>query len=331
MAVRGRKAGYLIDIQLQHIYEAARRLKTHIIRTPLVFSDVLSGYTQGDVWLKPEQWQLTGSFKLRGAYNKMASLSSEDRARGVITASAGNHAQGVALAGQMLGINVLVVAPMGTPGTKLEGISRYGAEVIMRGSYYDESETAAYQVAEQTGRAFVHAFEDEQVVAGQGTIGLEMLSDQPDLDLLLVPAGGGGLICGIGVVARAMNPAIEVVGVQSEASPAWHQAFRAGKIVEVEYRTTWAEGLLGGIGRKNFDWARHLVDRFVLVSEDDLKAAMYWALSTYHWVLEGSGAVALAYVLREREQLRDRKVGVVLTGGNVDPARLSELIRVSEG
>lgn len=315
-----------MDIQLQHVYEAAHRLRTHIIRTPLVFSDVLSVLVEGEVWLKPEQWQLTGSFKLRGAYNKMASLTVQERARGVITASAGNHAQGVARAGQLLGINVLIIAPTGTPQTKLAGISRYGADVMVRGTYYDESEAEAYQLAEKTGRVFVHAFEDERVVAGQGTIGLEMLSDQPNLDLLLVPAGGGGLICGMGVVARAMNPAIEVVGVQSEASPAWYQAFAANEIVEVKYGDTWAEGLLGGIGRRNFEWARAVVDRFVLVSEEDIKAAMRWALTTYHWVLEGSGAVALAYVLQQHVQLRGRKVGVVLTGGNVDLARLRELI-----
>ncbi|PSR23535.1 MAG: serine/threonine dehydratase [Sulfobacillus acidophilus] len=315
-----------MDICLQDVLEAAQRLSGQVVRTPLLYSDVLSAYTEAKVWLKPEHWQLTGSFKLRGAYNKMASLTEEERQRGVITASAGNHAQGVALAGRLLAVQPLIVVPIGTPETKLMGISRGGAEVVVHGNFYDEAEAFAYQLAQQTGRVFVHAFEDEEVVAGQGTVGLEMLSDQPDLDLLLVPAGGGGLICGMGVVARAANRMIEVVGVQSEASPAWYEAFAANQIVEVEYSETWAEGLLGGIGRRNFEWAQLVVDRFVLVSENDIKAAMRWALATYHWVLEGSGAVALAYVLRERARLQGRKIGIVLTGGNVDLARLRELM-----
>lgn len=324
--VNSDKGWDVVNVELFAILRAARRLEGRIVRTPLVYSPVLSAQTGSEVWLKPENWQYTGSFKLRGALNKMAQLSDEDRRRGVITASAGNHAQGVALAGQLLGTSVLVVAPQGTPQTKMDGIRQYGADVLLEGSFYDESEAIAYERARETGRVFVHAFEDAEIVAGQGTVGLEMLEDQPDLDIILVPAGGGGLICGIGVTARAVNPDIKVVGVQSQASPAWHRAWQAGRLVEVDYQETWAEGLLGAIGAKNFELAQRVVDGFELVSEDDIRSAMHWALARHHWVLEGSGAVGLAYALSHAPELKGRRVGIVLTGGNLDMARLGQII-----
>ncbi len=319
-----------MKVQLSDILLAQRMLSGVVVRTPLMYSEPLSRYSGASVWVKGENWQTTGSFKLRGAYYKMAQLSLEERERGVITASAGNHGLAVAWAGRLLGVSVVVVAPRGTPKTKLEGIAQYGAEVIAQGGYYDEAETVAQEMALATKRVYVHAFEDAAVVAGQGTVGLEMLLDQPDLDAIVVPAGGGGLICGIGVAAKAINPAVEVVGVQSEASPAWHAAWSAGKMVDVEYQPTWGEGLLGGIGEENFTLARQVVDRFELVTEEQMKAAMRWALETHHWVVEGSGAVGLAYLLYHGGEMRGRRVGVVITGGNLDVSRLRELIAVAE-
>lgn len=316
-----------MNIELADILDAQKVLMGHVVRSPLIYSVPLSRDTGAEVWLKPEHWQLTGSFKFRGAYYKMSRLSSDERARGVITASAGNHAQGVALAGRMLGISVMVVVPTTTPKTKIEGIRQYGAEVIIEGAYYDASEAIAYGRAEQTGSVFVHAFEDDQVAAGQGTVGLEMLVDRPDLQTLVVPAGGGGLVCGIGAAAMAVKPrGIEVVGVQSEASPAWYEAWQAGKVVDVQYQETWADGLLGAIGHENFLFAQRVVNRFVLVSETEIKAAMRWALAEHHWILEGSAAVGLAWALFRGSELKGRRVGIVLTGGNLDITRIRELV-----
>lgn len=315
-----------MHINLSHILNAHQVLEGRIIRTPLISSAALSRRITADVWLKPEHWQLTGSFKIRGALNAMAGLSEEERRRGVITASAGNHAQGVALAGQMLGISVVVVVPTNIPQTKLDGVRQLGAEVITAGDYYDASEVIAHEQSQRSGRTFIHAFEDPKVIAGQGTVGLEMLYDNPNLDTIVVPAGGGGLICGIGIAAHAINPNIEVIGIQSQASPAWYAAFQQGSVVEVEYQDTWAEGLSGGIGTKNFTIARRVVSRFELVSERDIRNAMHWAVSTHHWIVEGSAAVGLAWALFHGASLKNRRVGIVLTGGNLDTQRLKELL-----
>lgn len=306
---------------------ASGRIAPYVVRTPLIYSPRLSEELGADMWVKPEHFQLTGSFKVRGAFNKMLQLTEGERARGIITASAGNHAQGVALAAQMLGITALIVAPDSTPATKIAGIRQYGADVTLYGAHYDEAERYAFGLAEETGRAFVHAFEDEAIVAGQGTVGLELFQDQPAIEQVFVPAGGGGLMCGIGVAARAMNSRVQVVGVQSEASPAWHAAYEAGKPVDVIYQDTWAEGLLGGIGSRNFVLARRVVDRIGLVREQDIQAAMRWALDVHHWVIEGSGAVALAWALvKGRSDLKGTKSAIVLTGGNLDIARLRWLL-----
>ncbi len=316
-----------MEVLLADILAARRRIAPHIVRTPLIHSPRLSDVLEADVWLKPEQWQLTGSFKIRGALNKMMQLADDERRRGVITASAGNHAQGVALAARLLGLSALLVTPESTPQTKLDGIRQYGATVVQHGVNYDEAEVYAEHLAQESGRVFIHAFEDPAIVAGQGTVGLEMFEDVPRLDAVLVPAGGGGLITGIGVAARAVCPTTAVVGVQSEASPAWHAAFEANEVVDVEYGETWAEGLLGAIGRTNFTLARKVVDRIELVTESELKVAMRWALERHHWVLEGSGAVGLASALRGgREVWQGQRLAIVLTGGNLDTARLKSLL-----
>lgn len=296
----------------------------YVIRTPLVFSEALSEQLGAEIWLKPEQWQLTGSFKVRGALNKMLQLTPAERGRGVITASAGNHGQGVAFAAKRLGLSALVVIPEGTPETKRRGIDRYGADVQQLGANYDQAEQLAFQLAQETGRVFIHAFEDADIVAGQGTVGWEMFEDQPNLDLVYIPAGGGGLMDGIGVVARAVRPTAQIIGVQSEASPAWHAAFRAGRVVAVEYQDTWAEGLLGSIGTQNFLLAQRVVDAIHLVSEDAIQEAMAWTLKEHHWVLEGSGAVGIAAALAADPALiRGRCIAIVLSGGNLDMGRLA--------
>ncbi|NMP24199.1 threonine ammonia-lyase [Sulfobacillus harzensis] len=318
-----------MHIELKDVLAARQRIAPHVHRTPLVYSPVLSEVLAAEVWLKPEQFQLTGSFKVRGALNKMMRLSADERSRGVITASAGNHALGVAWAAERLAVSALVVTPRTTPSAKLAGIRRYGCAIQQVGENYDEAEEHAYRLAEETGRVFLHAFEDADIVAGQGTVGWELFEDQPNLDAILVPAGGGGLMDGIGVVARAVSPNTRVIGVQSKASPAWHAAFQAGRVVDVSYAPTWAEGLLGAIGRQNFVLAQRVVDDIHLVSEEAIRDAMLWALKEHRWILEGSGAVALADALISGAAgWRGQRVAVVLTGGNLDFSRLAEIVEM---
>ncbi len=316
-----------MQVSLRDIQAAQKVLKGQIVRTPLIPSPMLSEELEADVWLKPENWQTTGSFKIRGAYTKIASLTDVERARGIITASAGNHAQGVALAGKILGVSTLIVVPEHTPETKLQGIRQHGAEVIIQGRYYDDAEAYAWTLSNETGRVFIHAFEDPAIVAGQGTIGLEIFEDLKNINAIVIPAGGGGLLCGIGVASQHLSADTKIIGVQSEASPAWHAAFAAGAIVPVSYQDTWAEGLLGGIGVQNFALAQPLVKSIELVTESEIQEAILWALTVHHMLLEGSAAVSLAYALyHARKRLRGQTVVLVLTGSNIDLGRVRQLL-----
>lgn len=319
-----------MQVSLDDIKAAQKVLRGRIIRTPLIPSPLLSAQLKADVWLKPENWQTTGSFKIRGAYTKIGALTKAERARGIITASAGNHAQGVALAGKILGVSTLIVVPDHTPETKLQGIRQHGADVIIHGRYYDDAETFAWNLSRETGRVFIHAFEDPAIVAGQGTVGLEIFEDLQEVDAIVIPAGGGGLLCGIGVAAKNQSPDTKIIGVQSEASAAWHAAFEAGAIVPVSYQETWAEGLLGGIGGQNFAMAQSLVERIELVTEPEIQETILWALTVHHMLLEGSAAVSLAYALyHAAERFRGQTVVLVLTGSNIDLGRVRQLLNRS--
>ncbi len=304
---------------------AASRLKGRVDETPLLHSDILSAETGAEVYVKMEAVQKTGSFKLRGALNKIDSLSKDEQARGVITASAGNHAQAVAYASTLKGISAKIVVPSSTPQTKLEGIKRYGGELIIHGDIYDEAEEYAFELAEKTNRVFVNAFEDDLVIAGQGTAGLEALLAHPDADMVLVPAGGGGLLCGVALVAKAVNSNMKVIGIQTEASPPWYYAFNEGKIVDVAYSSSYAEGLHGGITQGNFDLAREIVDDFVLVKEEDVARAVHWMAKEHHALVEGSGVVGIA-ALQQRliPEVHGKKIITIATGGNIDLDRVAE-------
>jgi threonine dehydratase len=273
-----------------------------------------------------EALQTTGSFKLRGAFTKLFSLTNEEREKGVITASAGNHAQGVAYASSHLHISALIVVPKTAPETKKAGIRRYGAELVEFGDNYDEAEAHAYELAKATGRTFVHAFEDNKIIAGQGTVGLEILLEQPDFDTLVVPAGGGGLICGVAVAAKAINPAIRVIGVQSHASPPWYYSFKEKKLVDVTYEDSLADGLHGGITQGNLDLALQVVDDIVLVTEEEIAHAMYWLSKEHHYMVEGSGAIGVAALLHGYLDLAGQKVCTILSGSNVDAGKLARII-----
>jgi threonine dehydratase len=318
-----------LKVEMTAILTAANRLR-HVARcTPLEEWEDLSASAQATVTFKMENLQVTNSFKIRGAYNRISLLGPSDKEKGVVTASAGNHAQGVALACRLLGVSALVVVPEDAPATKVEATRRHGAEVRFSGRDYDEAERTAWDLARETGRTFIHAFEDPQVVAGQGTVGLEILQAMPDVDTLIVPMGGGGLIAGVATAAKTINPGIRVIGVQSEASPPWYHSIREGRVLEVTIEDSIAEGLAGSITEGAFEYVKTLVDEVALVSEAEIWDAIGYAISRHHLVVEGSGAVTIAAIRGDHLILKGRKVAAVLTGGNVDPARVKRALEVS--
>ncbi|GGE28726.1 threonine dehydratase [Marinithermofilum abyssi] len=316
-----------MQISVHDVFQARDRIKNFVIRTPLTLSGPLSEETGAKVFLKLENHQRTGSFKPRGAVNKMESLSGEERDRGVIAASAGNHGLAVAYTARLTGTTALVVVPQNTPTTKVTGIRRLGAELVFHGNNYDESEAHAYRLSEEKGLTFIHAYEDPYTIAGHGTIGLEIMLDLPETDMIVVPAGGGGLILGIAILAKAVRPDIQIIGVQSHASPPWYYSFRAGRMMEVEYRESLAEGLHGGIGKAIFPLVLRYVDDFVLVEEEEIADAMCWMAREHHQMVEGSGAVGVAALRTGRiPNIAGKKVVCVVSGGNVDAERLARLL-----
>ena len=307
-------------MELKDFYSVRRRIGRLIRETPLERSPFLSDHSGGEIWLKLENQQITGSFKARGALNKLLQLSEEERGRGIVAASSGNHAQGVGYAARMLGIVATIVVPSNTPKVKLEAIRRFGVELVVRGDEYMEAERLARRIEREEGRPFISGYNDLDVVAGQGTVGLEMMEAMPDLDVVLVPVGGGGLISGVGCAVKSIDPGVEVVGVQSVASPVMCESVRQGRIVDIELWESVAEGLHGGIeeGAITFEMCQRYVDEFMLVQEETIVRSMGLMLSRQHQVVEGSGAVGVAAIMENPDKFSDRVVGVVISGGNVD-------------
>jgi threonine dehydratase len=312
-------------MQLSDFY-AARRRMGHLIReTPLEFSPFLSDACGGEVWLKLENQQLNGSFKARGALNKILQLSEEERRQGIVAASSGNHAQGVGYAARMLGIDATIVVPGNTPMVKIEAIRRHGVELVVHGEEYMDAERLAREMERNQGLTFVSPYNDLEVIAGQGTMGLEMMEAMPGLETILVPVGGGGLISGVGCAVKGINDAVEVIGVQSVASPVMSESIKRGRIVEMELGDSVAEALHGGIeeGSVTFEMCRKYVDGFILVQEEAIVKAIASLLSRQRQIVEGAGAVGVAAIMENPERFRGRKAGVVISGANID----EELLR----
>jgi len=315
-------------MELRDIYEARRRIRRYVRETPLDGSAFLGDLTGGEVRLKLENQQLTGSFKARGALNKMLKLPPDERAKGVVTASSGNHAQGLGYAARMLDIDATIVVPSEIPNVKREAIRRYGVKLIVHSGDYDAAERYARELEAEEGRIFVSAYNDLDIIAGQGTIGLEMAESWPEMDIALVPVGGGGLISGIGCALKGVDSGIQVLGAQSVASPAMYESLREGRIVETELDESIAEGLYGGIeeGSVTFDLCRRYVDEIILVQEETILEAMGRLLKHQHQVVEGAGAVGAAAIMEDPGRFRDRRVGVVVSGGNVEADLLREAL-----
>ncbi|MEW6464810.1 MAG: threonine ammonia-lyase [Burkholderiaceae bacterium] len=313
-------------ISLKDIEQAAGRLQGQILHTPCVASRTLSDIVGAQVFLKFENLQFTASFKERGACNKLAQLSAEERARGVIAMSAGNHAQGVAYHAQRLGIPAVIVMPRFTPGVKVERTRGFGAEVVLHGDTLEAAREHAYALARERGLVFVHPYDDAAVIAGQGTVALEMLHDVPELDALVVAVGGGGLIAGMATAARALRPGIEIIGVQTQRFPAMVNAIKGTHLPQGS--STIAEGIaVGAPGALTEAIIRERVDDLLLVDEGDIEQAVLMLLEIEKTVVEGAGAAGLAALLRHGERFHGRRVGLVLCGGNIDPLLLAGLIQ----
>jgi threonine dehydratase len=303
--------------------EAHERLKGQIHHTPTQRSQTFSQMTDCSVYLKLENLQKTGAFKIRGAYNKVAHLTEAERARGVVTASAGNHAQGVSLVACKYNIPSTVVMPVNAPETKIKATEGYGSRVILEGQNYDEAYAKAQQISKQTGATFVHAFNDPRVIAGQGTVGLELLRDRPDLDAIIVPVGGGGLISGIAIAAKAINPHIKVIGVQPEGANSGYLSWKKKKMQSISSPLSIADGLsVKQPGSIPFHMIKDDVDDFITVTDQQIQEAIFLLLERSKMLVEGAGAASLAALLTGKLTLQHKKVALVVSGGNVDVAKL---------
>jgi threonine dehydratase len=282
------------------------------------------------VLLKLENLQVTNSFKPRGAFNRLLHLSAEER-RGIITASAGNHGQAVAYAARKLKFPARIVVPKTTPKIKIEGIKKYDADLVLFGETYDEAEQKAKELARKDGCAYISPYDDELIIAGHGTIGLEIIEALPNVDAVIVPVGGGGLVSGISIAIKSIKPSVQVIGVQSEASPVMYESLKAGRIVEARKAETIAEGLSGGIeqGAMTFKIAQEYVDEMLLVREETIRRAVYLLWTSEKQVTEGSGAAAIAPIMENKSEFAGKTVVAVITGGNID-AKLFQSILASE-
>ena len=311
--------------KLYDFMEARERLNTVITKTKLIHSSIFSNETGNEVYIKPENLQRTGAFKIRGAYNKIAKLTEEEKKRGVIAASAGNHAQGVALAAQKLGIKAVIVMPKHTPLIRVEATRRYGAEVILTGEVYDEAYEYAKKLQEKEGYTFVHPFNDEDVIEGQGTIALEVLEELPDADIILVPIGGGGLISGIASAAKLKNPLIKIIGVEPEGAASALEARKSHHVVELDEANTIADGTaVKKIGDITFDYIEKYVDDIVTVSDYELMAAFLVLVEKHKIVAENSGILAVAGL--KKLNVTGKKIISIISGGNIDVLTISSMI-----
>ncbi len=312
-------------VTYEDIKAAAAVIEGKVVRTPCLYSRTLSSISNAEVFLKFENLQFTAAFKERGALNKLASLSKSERARGVIAMSAGNHAQAVAWHAGKMGIPSTIVMPTNTPFVKVEATKRHGAEVVLEGATLVEAKVVAERLATEKDLVFVYPFDDDKIIAGQGTTAIEMLEDCPGLDTLVIPVGGGGLIAGMATAAKAINPNIRIVGVEAELYPSMSAALN-GETADC-VGSTIAEGIaVKNVSVRTTEIVRDLVDELVTVSEARMEQAIYLMLIIEKSLVEGAGAAGLAALLAWPEKFHGQKVGLVLTGGNIDPRLLTSVI-----
>lgn len=317
-----------LAVTYDDILEAAKRLEGRIERTPTHHSRPLSALTGADIWVKYENQHETGAFKERGALNRLLQLTEHEKKRGVIAASAGNHAQALAHHARALGVPAVIVMPRATPNVKVEQTRARGAEIVLEGDSFDDAYAHAMKLREQRNLVFVHPFNDAGVIAGQGTVAIEMLADTPDLDVLVIPIGGGGLMAGMAIAAKAIKPDIRIVGVEAAMYPSFRARGRGEKITTGGQ--TIAEGIaVKQIGELTYELAHSLVDDIILIDEPTFERAIALYISAEKTVAEGAGAASLAAVLASPEKFRGAKCGLVLTGGNIDTRLLASVLERS--
>lgn len=317
--------------KLWDIYQADHLIRETVYRTPLIESQWLSELSGCKIYLKLECLQVTGSFKIRGATNKILSLRKEEKKRGVIAVSSGNHGRAVAYVARNSGIPAVICVSETVPENKVSAIQDLGAEVLIAGKTYDEATEEALRVQIERGLTMIHPFDDPFVIAGQGTIGLEIIKERPEIDTVIVPLSGGGLLGGVALALKSINPAIQTIGVSMDKGAAMIESLKAGKVVEIVEESSLADALIGGLGPENsytFNIIQKYVDQTVLVAEREIAAGMTFALEKEHLVVEGGGAVGIAALLAGKVHNIGKKVAVVISGSNVN---LSTLIKIAQG
>ena len=311
--------------KLEAFIKAKEKLSKVLLKTSLIHSPIFSKEAGNEVYIKPENLQKTGSFKIRGAYNKITNLSDEEKKKGVIASSAGNHAQGVAYGARELGIKAVIVMPKSTPLIKVESTKQYGAEVVLHGDVYDDAYKKAKELEEKESYVFVHPFNDEDVLDGQGTIALEILDELPETDIILVPIGGGGLISGIACAAKLIKPDIKIIGVEPEGAASAREAIKENKVVELKEANTIADGTaVKRIGDLNFEYIKKYVDEIITVSDYELMEAFLLLVEKHKIIAENSGILSIAATKKLKE--KNKKVVSVISGGNIDVLMISSMI-----
>ena len=311
--------------KLEAFIKAKEKLSKVLLETHLIYSPIFSKESGNKVFIKPENLQKTGSFKIRGAYNKISNLTDAEKKRGVIASSAGNHAQGVAYGAKESGIKAVIVMPKSTPLIKVESTKQYGAEVILHGDVYDDAFKKAKELEEKEGYVFVHPFNDEGVLDGQGTIALEILEELPETDIILVPIGGGGLISGIACAAKIIKPDIKIIGVEPEGAASAYEAIKQNKVVELKEANTIADGTaVKKIGDLNFEYIKKYVDEIITVSDYELMEAFLLLVEKHKIIAENSGILSIAATKKLKE--KNKKVVSVISGGNIDVLMISSMI-----
>jgi len=323
-----------IKIDISDIKIARETIRPFVKRTTLKYSNFLSSLCQGTIYLKLENTQLSHSFKIRGAFNKILHLTPEEKQKGIITCSSGNHGLATAIAAKKLDIASKVVIPETTPRKKVDKIKKYNVDLLLYGDY-DEAEQKALELAHEEGKTYISPYNDPDIIAGQGTIGLEILEEFPEVENVLVPIGGGGLISGIAIAIKNKNRVIEVIGTQSEASPVMYESLKAGKILkseEVKIQDSIADGLSGGIeeGSTTFTIIQKNVNKVILVKEENIKEAIRLLWEKDSQVVEGAGAVGPAVVIENKEQFKNKKTVIIISGGNINDELFNKITNVSK-
>lgn len=319
--------GGVMEINLEEIKQAASNLQGVINSTELMKSSTFSRLSNNKIYLKPENLQRTGSFKIRGAYNKISHLTAEEQAAGVIASSAGNHAQGVALAASESDIESTIVMPEQAPIAKVTATKNYGAQVVLHGQVYDDAYAQAKKLQQETGATFIHPFDDPKIIAGQGTIGLEILNELPAVDIILVPVGGGGLISGIATAAKTLKPEVTIIGVESAAAAAMQSSLQQGRVSSLSSANTIADGIaVKRPGDLTYNLCQKYVDDIITVSDDEVANAILMLLERSKLTVEGAGAVAVAALLNNKLNVRDKNIVALLSGGNIDVNMIARII-----